>query len=204
MLDIADQRIASTSSVVRGPAAASSVIRRPVTLPPTKTSSPSSGRRRRAAMINCSRFESFIGFSEPTAQLGLSSFSFTSAAVPQGVGEGQVLVKRRVAQGRDGGGLVQRLKRDAPLLALLVRPNGTRLVPLRDNTAERLSGVRCRNPAGEFAPFGRKNVLQPVEEEFFERATIGNAEDVVRQAAGCYYPAPLLVVCGAQINHYRA
>jgi hypothetical protein len=155
-------------------------------------------------MINCSRFESFIGFSEPTAQLGLSSFSFTSAAVPQGVGEGHVLVKRRVAQGRDGGGLVQRLKRDAPLLALLVRPNGTRLVPLRDNTAERLSGVRCRNPAGEFAPFGRKNVLQPVEEEFFERATIGNAEDVVRQAAGCYYPAPLLVVCGAQINHYRA
>jgi hypothetical protein len=33
-------------------------------------------------MINCSRFESFIGFPEPAAQLGLGRFSFTSPAVP--------------------------------------------------------------------------------------------------------------------------
>jgi hypothetical protein len=50
--------------------------------------------------------------------------------------------------------------------------NGTRLVPLRDHTAERLGGVRCRKPAGEFAPFGRKNVPQPVEEEFLERTKV--------------------------------
>ena len=62
--------------------------------PPTNTSSPSSGRRRRAAMINRSRFESFIGFSEPAAQLRLCNLSFTNAAVPQGVGKGQVLVER--------------------------------------------------------------------------------------------------------------
>ena len=68
-------------------------------------------------MINRSRFESFIGFSEPAAQLRLCNLSFTNAAVPQGVREGQVLVKRRVTQGRDGGGLVQRLKRDTPLIA---------------------------------------------------------------------------------------
>jgi len=35
-------------------------------------------------MINRSRFKSLIGFSKPTARLGLSSFSFTSAAVSQG------------------------------------------------------------------------------------------------------------------------
>src|ERR1035441_10547814 len=138
----------------------------------TKTSSPRSGRRRRAAMINCSRFESFIGFSEPPAQLGLGSFSFTSAAVPQGVGEIQVFVKRRVSQGCDGGGLVQRLKRDAPLLALLVGPNGIRLATLRDYAAKRLGGVRRRNTAGEFSPFWRKSVLQPMQEEFFERAKV--------------------------------
>ena len=97
-------------------------------------------------MINCSRFESFIGFPEPAAQFGLGDFSFTNAAVPQGVGERQVLMKEWVAQGRDGGGLVQRLKRDAPLLALRVRPNGTRLFPLRDHAAKRFGGVRRRNP----------------------------------------------------------
>jgi hypothetical protein len=39
-------------------------------------------------MINRSRFESFIGFSEPAAHLGLGDLSFTNAAVPQGIGEG--------------------------------------------------------------------------------------------------------------------
>src|ERR1017187_4580103 len=142
-------------------------MRRPVTVPSTNTSSPSRGRRSRAAAINCSRFGSFTGFPEPAAQLFFGNSSFTHAAVPQGIREGQVL-----AQGRDGGSPVQRLKRDAPLLALLVRPDGNRLIPLRDNTAQRLGGVRRRDPAGEFSPFGRKNVLQPAEEEFFERAKV--------------------------------
>src|ERR1039458_8719841 len=43
---------------------------------------------------------------------------------------------------------------------------------MRDNTAQRLGGVRRRDPAGEFSQFGRKNVLQPAEEEFFERAKV--------------------------------
>ena len=123
-------------------------------------------------MMNRSRFESFIGFSEPPAQFRPGNLPFADAAVPESICEGQVFVKGWVAQGRDGGGLVQRLERDAPLLALLTRPDGTRLVPLRDHTAKRLGGIRRRNPTGEFSPFRRKNVLQPVEEEFLERTEV--------------------------------
>src|ERR1017187_7119316 len=135
-------------------------MRRPVTVPSTNTSSPSRGRRSRAAAINCSRFGSFTGFPEPAAQLFFGNSSFTHAAVPQGIGEGQVGVKGWVAQSRDGGGLVQRLKRDAPLPALLVRPDGNWLIPLRDNPAQRLGGVRRRAAAQDYSPFGRKNILK--------------------------------------------
>ena len=123
-------------------------------------------------MINRSRFGSFTGFPEPAAQLRRGDFSFTDAAVPQGIGERQVLVKGRVAQRRDGGGLVQRLKRDAPLLALLVWPDWNRLVPLREETAKRFGGVRSRNSASELSPFGRKGVFEPAQEEFFEGAKV--------------------------------
>ena len=147
-------------------------MRRPVTVPPTNTSSPSRGRRSRAAAINRLRFGSFTGLPEPAAQLFLGDFSVPDASIPQGVGEGQVRVKGRVPQGSDGGGFVQRLKRDTALLALLVRPDGNRLAALRDHPAQRRGGIRRRDPAGEFSPFGRKYILQAAEEEFFERAEV--------------------------------
>ena len=49
--------IASTSSVVRGGPAPSSVTSRLVTAPPTNTRSPSIGRSSAAVAISCSRFE---------------------------------------------------------------------------------------------------------------------------------------------------
>ena len=41
-------------------------------------------------MINCCRFEHFSGFPETAAQFCLSGLSFTSATVPQGVGQSQI------------------------------------------------------------------------------------------------------------------
>src|ERR1039457_3425620 len=103
---------------------------------------------------------------------------------------GQVRVKGWVAQGRDGGGLVQRLERDAPLLALLVRPDGNWLVPLRNNLAQRLGGVRRGDPAGKRSAFRRKNVLKPAEEEFFERGKVRAVlqSRAVKQVAGLSAP----------------
>jgi len=48
-------------------------------------------------MINCCRFEHFSGFPETAAQFCLSGLSFTSATVPQGVGQSQIHFASRMA-----------------------------------------------------------------------------------------------------------
>ena len=107
-------------------------------------------------MISCSRFESGIGLPESTMQLVFGNLSFTDAAIAQGIREDQVLVEGRVTQSGDRGSPIQRRKPDAALLALIVRPDWSRLVPLANDAAQRFSGVRCRNTTRDLhAPEGK-------------------------------------------------
>src|SRR5580704_10708412 len=110
--------MASTSRVARGSPAAESVISNPVTEPPTNTTSSSKGRKRRAAMINCSRFESSMGASQPLVQLGLGDLAFASASIAQCVGEDEIFIECRIAQCGEWCRPVQRRECHTPLLAI--------------------------------------------------------------------------------------
>ena len=79
--------------------------------------------------------------------LVLGNLSFTNAAVPKGIRENQALVEGRISQGGHRSSPIQGLKRDASLLAVLVWPDGNRLVPLSNEAAERLGGIRRGNAA---------------------------------------------------------
>src|SRR6266404_6129895 len=111
--------------VARGAPAASSVIRRPVTDPPTNTSSPSDGRKSRAAVISWSRFTSLTGFSESPVQFTFGNLAFTNAAIPQRIYEDQIFIEGRISQGGNRRSPIQGLKRDTSVLALFIWPDRT-------------------------------------------------------------------------------
>src|SRR5579863_2449925 len=129
--------MASTSIVPRGSPAASSVIRRPVTQPPTNTNSGSSGRRASAAAMTWSRFGSRICLLETTMKFLFGVLPLARTPVPERVGQSQVFVECGVAYRGARRGLVQRLECDAALFSLWIGPHGNRRVALSDDIAQR-------------------------------------------------------------------
>src|SRR5579864_1059135 len=95
--------IASTSYVGRTSAAASSVMRMAVVLPPTKTISPKSGLRRRAASASSSRLCFDIFRVQSAYQLFFCDFTFACSPISDGVNQGEQLIEGGIAQGCRGG-----------------------------------------------------------------------------------------------------
>jgi hypothetical protein len=147
-------------------------IGNPVTEPPTNTTSSNKGRKSRAAFINCSRFESNTRASQSRVQLVFGDLAFPSAPVPQGVRQGEVLVKCRIPQCRKWRRLIQRREGHSSLLAVDARPDRDRITATRDQLAERFGGQRGCNPTSELAMFGGKCVAQAVDKKLLKRHQI--------------------------------
>src|ERR1700722_19551661 len=170
--------MASTSIVPRGSPAASSVIRRPVTQPPTKTNSGSSGRRASAAAMSWSRFGSRICLLKTTMKFLFGVLSLARTPVPERVGQSQVFVECRVAYRSGWRGLVQRLECDAALFSLWIGPHWNRLITLPNYVPQRFGGIRGRNAAGKFSPLSRERVLQSMHQELLQSRKVWTVQEL--------------------------
>jgi hypothetical protein len=85
-------------------AAALSVMRSAVVLPPTKTNSARSGFRRRAASVSSWRLCFDIFSAESAYQLSFGDFAFTCSPIPDRIHQSEKLVQNGIAERRCGGG----------------------------------------------------------------------------------------------------